>query len=151
MRTERLLPLALLFSFLIAATALAERPNIVVVFVDDMGWGDFSCFGGEAVETENVDRLADEGIRFTNFYVNAPICSPSRCAITTGQYPQRWRITSYLAADPGQTKNLAARNPELTTRLAERLNAWNAQLPPDDGQTPDVAPPVAADHFVNPI
>ena len=97
MRTAYLRPLAFVFVCLATAIALAERPNVVVVFIDDMGWGDLSCFGGESVKTENVDRLAGEGIRFTHFYVNAPICSPSRCAITTGQYPQRWRITSYLA------------------------------------------------------
>ncbi len=74
----------------------AGGPNIVMVFIDDMGWGDFSCFGNEEARTPNVDRLAAEGIRFEQFYVNAPICSPSRCALTTGQYPQRWRITSFL-------------------------------------------------------
>lgn len=74
----------------------SEKPNIVMVFVDDMGWADFSCFGGKTVTTRNVDRLASEGLRFSNFYVNSPICSPSRVAITTGQYPQRWRITSFL-------------------------------------------------------
>lgn len=72
------------------------RPNIVMVFIDDMGWGDFSCFGNKDARTPNIDRLAAEGIRFEQFYVNAPICSPSRCALVTGQYPQRWRITSYL-------------------------------------------------------
>ncbi|MCA9049927.1 MAG: sulfatase-like hydrolase/transferase [Planctomycetaceae bacterium] len=72
------------------------RPNIVLVFIDDMGWGDFSCFGNTAVETQNFDRLAAEGIRFEQFYVNSPICSPSRVAISTGQYPHRWKITSYL-------------------------------------------------------
>lgn len=76
--------------------ASPSRPNIVMVFIDDMGWGDFSCFGNRDAKTPNVDRLAAEGIRFSQFYVNAPICSPSRCALTTGQYPHRWRITSYL-------------------------------------------------------
>lgn len=76
--------------------ASAAQPNILLVFIDDMGWADFSCFGNEAVETQNIDRLANEGIRFEQFYVNSPICSPSRVAISTGQYPQRWRITSYL-------------------------------------------------------
>ncbi len=71
-------------------------PNFVVVFIDDLGWGDFSCFGNQDARTPNIDRLAAEGIRFSQFYVNSPICSPSRCALTTGQYPQRWRITSYL-------------------------------------------------------
>jgi arylsulfatase A-like enzyme len=74
----------------------AARPNLVVVLIDDMGWGDFSCFGNTTAKTVNVDRLASEGIRFSQFYVNSPICSPSRTAITTGQYPQRWRINSFL-------------------------------------------------------
>lgn len=86
----------LLLLSIVAPTARAAQPNIVVVFIDDMGWSDLSCFGGQGATTENIDRLASEGIRFTNFYVNSPICSPSRVALTTGQYPQRWRITSYL-------------------------------------------------------
>ncbi|NNC87380.1 MAG: sulfatase-like hydrolase/transferase [Akkermansiaceae bacterium] len=84
--------------FLLAAScACAKKPNIVVVFIDDMGWGDFSCFGNTTAETDHIDRLAEEGLRFHHFYVNSPICSPSRTALTTGQYPQRWRITSYLS------------------------------------------------------
>ncbi len=78
-------------------TGARPQPNIIFVLVDDMGWGDFSCFGNTAARTPNIDRLAAEGIRFEQFYVNAPICSPSRCAFTTGRYPQHWRITSYLA------------------------------------------------------
>ncbi|MCA9085382.1 MAG: sulfatase-like hydrolase/transferase [Planctomycetaceae bacterium] len=73
-----------------------QRPNIILVFIDDMGWGDFSCFGNTSVKTQNFDQLAAEGIRFEQFYVNSPICSPSRVAISTGQYPQRWKITSFL-------------------------------------------------------
>jgi uncharacterized sulfatase len=69
----------------------------VFVLIDDMGWGDFSCFGNKEAKTPNIDRLAAEGLRFEQFYVNSPICSPSRCAFVTGQYPQRWRIGSYLA------------------------------------------------------
>ncbi|MEN6496017.1 MAG: sulfatase-like hydrolase/transferase [Thermoguttaceae bacterium] len=80
-----------------AVAAEARRPNLVLVFIDDLGWGDFSCFGNTAVKTANVDHLAAEGLRFSQFYVNAPICSASRCAISTGQYPQCWRISSYLA------------------------------------------------------
>jgi arylsulfatase A-like enzyme len=74
----------------------SEHPNVVMVLIDDMGWGDLSCFGNQDVQTPNVDRLASEGVRFSQFYVNSPICSPSRCALTTGQYPQRFKITSYL-------------------------------------------------------
>ena len=76
--------------------AAPAPPNFVMILIDDMGWGDFSCFGNKDATTPQIDRLAAEGIRFSQFYVNAPICSPSRCALTTGQYPHRWRITSYL-------------------------------------------------------
>ncbi len=86
----------LLLSMLLAAVSQAAPPNVVVVFIDDLGWGDFSCFGNREASTPNIDRLATEGIRFEQFYVNSPICSPSRCALTTGQYPQRWKITSFL-------------------------------------------------------
>lgn len=79
------------------AELASARPNIVVVLIDDLGWGDFSRFGNKRVETTNIDRLAGEGLRFEQFYVNAPICSASRTALSTGQYPQRWRISSYLA------------------------------------------------------
>ena len=73
----------------------AKQPNVILVLVDDLGYGDFSCYGGN-VKTPNIDRLAAEGIRFTQYYSNSPICSPSRTALTTGQYPIRWGITSYI-------------------------------------------------------
>ncbi|MCA9268840.1 MAG: sulfatase-like hydrolase/transferase [Planctomycetales bacterium] len=73
-----------------------KRPNIVFVLVDDMGYGDLSCTGNKDVATPQMDRLAQDGVRLTQFYVNSPICSPSRVAFTTGQYPARWKIHSYL-------------------------------------------------------
>ena len=90
-----LVPLAVLNAAQ-AETAATSPPNIVVVFIDDMGWADFSCFGNREAQTPEIDRLAEEGVRFEQFYVNSPICSPSRVALSTGHYPQRWRITSYL-------------------------------------------------------
>ena len=69
---------------------------MIVVLVDDLGYADFSAYGNARAKTENVDRLAAEGLRFAQYYVNSPICSPSRTALTTGQYPARWRITSYI-------------------------------------------------------
>ena len=80
-----------------AAAVAAEKPNIILVFIDDMGWGDFSCFGNTEAQTPNIDKMAEEGLAFKQFYVNSPICSPSRTAISTGCYPQRFRITSYLS------------------------------------------------------
>ncbi len=91
-----LVAIAILSSLCRPVFSQTERTNFILVFIDDMGWSDLSCFGNKLVETENIDRLAREGLRFTQFYVNAPICSPSRTAITTGQYPYRWRISSYL-------------------------------------------------------
>lgn len=88
--------ITVLFCLLAASSFAASRPNFVIVLIDDMGWGDFSCFGNTEARTPNVDRIAAEGIRFEQFHVNSPICSPSRCALMTGQYPQRWRITSFL-------------------------------------------------------
>lgn len=93
----RLASTLIAFSLLGPAARAAERPNFVFVFIDDMGHADLGCFGGTSARTPAVDQLAAEGIRFTQFYVNAPICSPSRVAVTTGQYPNRWGITSYLA------------------------------------------------------
>ena len=91
------LAIAFFISILICSNAVAKNPNYILVFIDDMGWGDFSCFGNEHAKTPNIDKLAYNGIRFEQFYVNSPICSPSRTAISTGQYPQRWKITSYLS------------------------------------------------------
>lgn len=77
------------------------KPNVVVVLVDDFGWADPSCYGNTAVKTPNIDRMAAEGVRFTLGYVASPICSPSRCGIITGQFPARWKITSYLQTKAG--------------------------------------------------
>ena len=74
----------------------AQQPNIVFIFIDDMGYGDLSVTGNRQVATPNIDQLARDGIRFTNFYVASPICSPSRVGITTGRFPSRHLIHSYL-------------------------------------------------------
>lgn len=78
----------------------ANQPNIIVVLADDFGFGDLSSYGGE-VPTPHLDRLAREGTRFTQFYVASPICSPSRAGLITGQFPARWRITSFLQTRQG--------------------------------------------------
>ena len=79
-----------------ASAAPARPPNVLFVLIDDMGYADMTCYGERRVHTDQLDRIAAEGIRFTQFDVNAPICSPSRTAFLTGQYPERWKITSYL-------------------------------------------------------
>jgi arylsulfatase A-like enzyme len=75
----------------------AGKPNVVIIFIDDMGYGDLSCYGNKQVNTTNIDALAKKGTRFTQFYSNSPVCSPSRVAMLTGQYPARHRFYTYLA------------------------------------------------------
>ncbi|CAA6692145.1 MULTISPECIES: sulfatase [unclassified Lentimonas] len=65
------------------------RPNLVIIFTDDQGYADLSCFGGKHVSTPNIDQMAEEGARLTSFYVAAPLCTPSRAALMTGCYPAR--------------------------------------------------------------
>lgn len=81
-----------------AESQRAGKPNVVFIFIDDMGYADPACFGNKSVKTPAIDSLAEHGLRLTNFYVNSPICSPSRVAVTTGQYPGRWAIHSYFAS-----------------------------------------------------
>ncbi len=82
---------------------VSGKPNIVILFIDDMGYADPSCFGNPIIETPNIDALAKNGLMLTNFYVNAPICSPSRVALNTGMYPMRFHIHSFIA---GSAQNM---------------------------------------------
>ena len=72
-----------------APRAAIEKPNFVIIFADDLGYGDISCYNSKAPETPNLDRLAAEGFRCTDFFVPANVCSPSRAALLTGRYPMR--------------------------------------------------------------
>ncbi|MCA1642415.1 MAG: sulfatase-like hydrolase/transferase [Acidobacteria bacterium] len=67
----------------------ASRPNVLFILADDLGWGDLSCYGRPDYRTPNLDRLAAEGARFTQAYSASPVCTPTRCAFLTGQYPAR--------------------------------------------------------------
>jgi arylsulfatase A-like enzyme len=71
------------------AASPSERPNILFIMADDLGYGDLACYGAPDVRTPNIDRLAREGVRMTDFYANGPTCSPTRYAFMTGQYQQR--------------------------------------------------------------
>jgi arylsulfatase A-like enzyme len=72
-----------------STAAQTERPNVLYIMADDMGWGDLSCYGRPDYRTPNLDRLASEGVRFTQAYSAAPVCTPTRCAFVTGRYPAR--------------------------------------------------------------
>lgn len=77
---------------------LNNKPNIIVILADDLGWGDIGVQGTQAIETPNIDQLAKNGIRLTDFYASAPVCSPSRAGLLTGRYPLRSGFASILAA-----------------------------------------------------
>jgi len=88
------------------AAKTTGKPNIIFILTDDMGWGDPKCFGHPFMKTPNIDRLAREGTIFTQFYVNNPVCSPSRTAFMTGNFPARHRVHQHFAT----AKQNAARN-----------------------------------------
>ncbi|KAA5545414.1 sulfatase-like hydrolase/transferase [Roseiconus nitratireducens] len=153
-RKRRVLIVGILLVSLLSTRVSAQsnpdnpvRPNVITVFIDDMGWSDLSCFGGTLVKTENIDRLADEGLRFTQFYVNSPICSPSRVALSTGQYPHRHRISSYLAnrqanRSRGMAQWLDPQAPMLARQLKEsgyltgHFGKWHMGGQRDVGEAP---------------
>ena len=72
--------------------AAVERPNVLFILADDLGWGDLSCYGRPDYRTPNLDRLAAEGTRFTQAYSASPVCTPTRCALVTGRYPARTEV-----------------------------------------------------------
>ena len=77
--------------------AVSKPPNIILILTDDLGWGDPRCFGHPIMKTPALDRLAKEGTRFTQFYTNNPVCSPSRTAFMTGHFPVRHRVHQHFA------------------------------------------------------
>src|SRR2546428_187668 len=76
----------------LAATAAARPPNLVLVLADDLGWGDLGSYGQKEVATPNLDRLAAEGLRFTQFYAGSTVCAPSRSVLMTGLHTGHTRV-----------------------------------------------------------
>lgn len=106
----------LLFPSIVTA---AERPNFVIIMADDLGYGDLSCYDGW-ISTPHLDRLANEGLRFTDFHSNGAVCSPTRAALVTGRYPQRVGIPSVIVARRDAKQHLNGLKAEETT-FAEAL------------------------------
>ena len=90
------------------ATADVRKPNVVVVFVDDLGWTDLGVYGSKFYETPRIDRLAKEGALFTRAYSSCNVCSPTRASLLTGKYPQRIGFTSWLNPRKPNGPNSAA-------------------------------------------
>jgi len=95
----RHLLLVLLSVFGIGSMADEARPNIVFILADDLGYGDLSSYGATDIHTPNIDRIAHEGLRFTDYYAAANTCSPSRAALMTGRYPPRTGVNAVLSYD----------------------------------------------------
>lgn len=97
------LSLAVLHGSLTASEPTADKPwNFVFLLADDLGWADLACYGGDLHQTPNLDRLAQESVRFTDAYAAAPVCSPTRASILTGKTPARLHMTIWreASADP---------------------------------------------------
>src|SRR5262245_1810170 len=88
---------ALLASALMLTVSAAEKPNIIIILADDLGYGDLGCYGHASIRTPNLDRMAAEGLRFTEFYAGQSYCTPSRAALLTG----RLAVRSGVAGRPG--------------------------------------------------
>lgn len=106
------------------AAAQERKPNIIFILADDMGWGDLSCYGNRGMKTPGIDRLAKEGTLFTQFYVNGSVCSPSRTAFFTGQFPARHKVHGHFAAEEinahrGMPNFLPAATPNLARTLRD--------------------------------
>ena len=86
-----LLCMALAFLALVSLANSADiaKPNIILIFCDDLGYGDLGCYGATKNRTPNIDQLAKDGMKFTDFYSSSPVCTPSRASLLTGCYPRR--------------------------------------------------------------
>jgi N-acetylgalactosamine-6-sulfatase len=113
-----------MFAFFVAAARIVEearaneaeddaRPNFVLLLADDMGYADPSCFGGKAVPTPNLDRLAQSGMKLTQFYAGSAVCTPTRASVLTGRYPLRFDIRRHFPDDESHLPDAAVTLPEL--------------------------------------
>ncbi len=95
---------ALLAACFATTVAVADGPpNLVLIYVDNVGYGDIGCYGNPVIRTPNIDRLAGEGVRCTDFYIVTSSCTPSRGALLTGRYPLRNGLTHQLSRDENWT------------------------------------------------
>src|SRR5436309_342972 len=94
----------------------APKPNVVLILIDDLGQRDLGCYGSTYYRTPHTDKLASQGVRFTDAYAACPVCSPTRASILTGMYPQRFGITDWLPGRPDRPDQKLKR-PPLTMQL----------------------------------
>ncbi len=108
----------------------AERPNIVLMFLDDAAYSDFHPFGNPPYATPHVEQLAAEGVRYTRFHVPQAVCSASRAALLTGCYPHHNRVFSAISPGMPGLDPLIADHPDIAKTLREAAAAHLEQYPP---------------------
>lgn len=113
-----------------SVSPFAANPNIVLILVDDLGWADLACQGSDFYETPHIDKLAKEGVRFTDGYAASSVCSPSRAAVQTGRYPHRTGITNWI-----RSRAQGARIPK------DRKNPWRKPKDQWQGKSKLICPP----------
>jgi len=96
-----------------------QKTNVLFILVDDLGWADLGCYGSTFYRTPNIDRLAGEGVRFTQAYAASPVCSPTRAALMTGKHPVRVNITDWIPGRPAKNRRLLAPEDEHQLPLEE--------------------------------
>ena len=116
-----------------------ERPNILLILVDDLGYGDISAHGGPHASTPHIDRICSEGLRFTSFYANSTVCSPSRASLMTGRYPDMVGVPGVIRTDPGDSWGYfdptATTLPSMMSRAGYatcHIGKWHLGLEPEN-------------------
>lgn len=133
--------LAALLTMAGAALAAERPPNVLVLYADDLGYGDIGCYGATDIRTPHIDALAADGIRFTNHYAPAPICAPSRAALMTGRYPTRTGMSSEHNTPPGMgVEGMNTREITVAELVKSRGYATAAFGKWHLGSTPDTQP-----------
>ncbi len=144
--------IALFFAVVFPSIAFSQsKPNIVFFLADDLGWTGLRCFGSDFYETPNLDRLASEGVKFTNAYSACTVCSPTRASVMTGMYPARLRLTDFIAGQnrphakmtiPDWTKGLEKKRTTIAEALKEggyrtiHVGKWHLDFPNQSDQGP---------------
>jgi hypothetical protein len=129
-RISEVITVLLLLAFFLKSNVRAQslnatRPNIVFIFADDLGYNDLGCYGSPYNQTPNIDRLAASGMRFTQAYVNAPNCAPSRACLMTGMFTPRHEMYTVSGADRGkETTNLVDQNKKMAGKLENILQQY---------------------------
>ena len=114
------LGVALLLLGVAPARAIDPQPNIILIMADDLGWGELGCYGQKTIRTPHLDRMAAEGMRFTQFYSGSPVCAPARCTLMTGKHGGHAYIRDNREIKPEGQVPLAASETTIAKLLDNR-------------------------------